>query len=65
MNILAENSSRISAPPLGAHRPERRLRRITATILPDNHEVQHVCRKVGFKVRHVAGEGECQAELVL
>jgi acetyltransferase len=44
---------------------DERLSRITATILPDNHEMQHVCRKVGFEVRHVADEGECQAEIVL
>jgi len=41
------------------------LARITATILPDNRGMQQVCRKVGFEVRYSAGEGECQAEIVL
>jgi acetyltransferase len=41
------------------------LARITATILPDNREMQQVCRKVGFEVRYVSGEGECQAEIAL
>ncbi len=44
---------------------DEQLERITATILPDNREMQHVCRKVGFEVRHAAGEGECKAEIVL
>lgn len=41
------------------------LRRIGAVILPDNHAMQRVCRKLGFEVRHLAAEGECRAELKL
>jgi acetyltransferase len=44
---------------------DEHLERITATILPDNHEMQQVCRKVGFEVRHAAGQGACKAEIVL
>ncbi len=41
------------------------LERITATILPDNHDMQRVARKAGFTVRNVIEESECRAELVL
>jgi acetyltransferase len=44
---------------------EEKLERIVAVILPGNREMQHVCRKVGFDVRQVAGAGECRAEIVL
>jgi acetyltransferase len=44
---------------------DERLARITASILPDNRGMQQVCRKVGFEVRHIASEGQCQAEIVL
>jgi len=44
---------------------EEKLERIVAVILPGNREMQHVCRKVGFAVRPVAGGGECRAEIVL
>ena len=44
---------------------DEKLDRITATILPDNREMQHVARKVGFIVRHEAGSAECRAEIVL
>jgi acetyltransferase len=44
---------------------DEHLERITATILPDNREMQHVCRKAGFQIRHAAGENECTAEKVL
>lgn len=41
------------------------LQRITATILPDNYDMQRVARKAGFTVRTVMEESECRAELVL
>lgn len=41
------------------------LERITASILPENHEMQRVARKAGFRVRNVLEESECRAELVL
>ena len=25
---------------------------ISAEILPENHEMQHVCQKLGFRLRH-------------
>jgi acetyltransferase len=31
-----------------------KIRRIMGHILPDNHAMQHVCRKTGFKVEHNA-----------
>jgi acetyltransferase len=44
---------------------DEKLERITATMLGDNHEMQRVAGKAGFDVRRLAGENECQAELVL
>ncbi|MBI5772487.1 MAG: bifunctional acetate--CoA ligase family protein/GNAT family N-acetyltransferase [Verrucomicrobia bacterium] len=44
---------------------DEKLARITATILPDNHEMQRVARKAGFEVRHKPGENECRAEIML
>jgi acetyltransferase len=44
---------------------EERLERITATMLPDNLDMQRVARKVGFTVRHVEDATEFQAELIL
>jgi acetyltransferase len=44
---------------------DEKLERITATMLADNHEMQHVARKAGFKVEHIPGETEYRAELVL
>jgi acetyltransferase len=44
---------------------DEKLERITATMLADNHEMQHVARKAGFKVEHHSGENEFRAELVL
>jgi acetyltransferase len=38
---------------------------ITASILPDNLDMQRVCRKVGFELRHVPEDGVVQALLVL
>jgi acetyltransferase len=42
---------------------DEKLERITATILPDNRDMQHVARKAGFTVSQKAGE--CFAELAL
>jgi acetyltransferase len=44
---------------------DEKLERITATMLGDNHEMQHVARKVGFQVEHIPGGSEYRAELVL
>jgi acetyltransferase len=44
---------------------DEKLARITATMLADNHEMQHVARKCGFEVCHMAGGGECQATIHL
>ncbi len=41
------------------------LERITATILPDNYDMQRVARKAGFTIRTKIEESECRAELVL
>jgi acetyltransferase len=44
---------------------DERLDRITATILPDNGQMQRVARKAGFTVTQGPGAGECFAEVVL
>jgi len=44
---------------------DEKLERITATMLADNHEMQHVARKAGFKVGHMPGGNEYKAEMVL
>jgi len=44
---------------------DEKLSRIVGRILPENHRMQHLCRKVGFEVRELPGEGECIAEIVL
>jgi acetyltransferase len=44
---------------------ERGLERITADILPENRDMQHVSEKVGFACRFDADEGVVRAELVL
>jgi acetyltransferase len=44
---------------------DEKLERITATMLADNREMQHVARKAGFKVIHIPSENEYRAELVL
>lgn len=41
------------------------LERITATMLADNHEMQRLAQRAGFKVEHLPGGNECRAELVL
>jgi len=44
---------------------DEKLKRITATMLADNHEMQHVARKAGFTVGHIPGQSEYWAERVL
>jgi acetyltransferase len=44
---------------------DQKLARITATILSDNQEMQHLARKAGFTVAHEPGAPEYIAELVL
>ncbi|HZQ47304.1 MAG TPA: GNAT family N-acetyltransferase, partial [Verrucomicrobiae bacterium] len=44
---------------------DEKLARITASILPDNHAMQQVCRKAGFIIHHLLGEPECSAEIIL
>ncbi len=42
-----------------------KLDRITAEILQDNHEMQQLCTKGGFHLKHELGSAECRAELPL
>jgi acetyltransferase len=44
---------------------DEKLERLTATMLGDNHAMQHLARKAGFKVEHAPGGGEYRAELIL
>jgi acetyltransferase len=44
---------------------DEKLARITATILPDNREMQHLCRNVGFTIHREAVGPDCHAEIVL
>jgi acetyltransferase len=44
---------------------DEKLERITARILPDNHEMIAVARKLGFAVAHDDAERLCTANLVL
>jgi acetyltransferase len=44
---------------------DEKLERITATMLPDNREMQHVARKAGFELSHEAGAAEVLAEIRL
>jgi len=44
---------------------DEKLDRITATILPDNREMQHVARKAGFNLANEPHAGECRACLDL
>ena len=41
------------------------LRRLTATILPENYEMQRLCEKLGFRLQQDAGEGTVTATLDL
>ena len=44
---------------------DEKLDRITATMLADSHEMQHVAAKVGFEFERVARENEYRTELIL
>jgi acetyltransferase len=44
---------------------DERLRRITASILPENREMQGVAQKSGFRLRHVPEEQVVKAEIDL
>ena len=44
---------------------DKKLARITATILSDNRGMQHLARKAGFTVAHEPGAPEYLAEMVL
>ena len=44
---------------------EEKLARITADILPENHEMQAVSRKAGFRIKADLAEGQCRAVLDL
>ncbi len=44
---------------------DEKLTRVTAAILPDNHDMQAIARKVGFTIAHPNGGSECRAELIL
>jgi acetyltransferase len=43
---------------------DERLTRLTADILADNHGMQHLSRKVGFKVEHSSNNPDLKAEYV-
>ena len=42
-----------------------KIRRITAEILPENLEMQNLCKKLGFRLRHDAEESVVKAEVDL
>ena len=44
---------------------DERLERITATILPENHGMHHVSKRVGFKLHRKANGDEFRAEIKL
>jgi acetyltransferase len=44
---------------------EEKLARIAADIMADNHAMQHICRKVGFKLEHSIAGHDFVAEYVL
>jgi acetyltransferase len=44
---------------------EEKLARISARTLPDNREMQAVCRKAGFTVKCEPGDSEARAEITL
>jgi len=41
------------------------LRRLTATILAENYEMQRLCEKLGFRLEQDTGEGTVTATLDL
>jgi len=44
---------------------DEKITRISADILTENHPMQHVCEKLGFKLRSVNGEDVVSAEIYL
>ena len=42
---------------------DEKLRRITADILPENRDMQHVSERLGFRLRHVAEDQIVKAEI--
>ena len=44
---------------------DEKLDRIIGHILPENHAMQHLCKKVGFELRHDAQANEYQAAIQL
>jgi acetyltransferase len=44
---------------------DEKLNRITGTVLADNHGMQHLIKKVGFKVKPAAGDNDVSAEYKL
>lgn len=44
---------------------EEGLDRISGTILPENHEMRHVCERAGFRILTSADHTECEAEIRL
>jgi acetyltransferase len=44
---------------------DEKVSRIWAHILPDNHDMIHVCKKVGFTIAHDNESKECVAEIKL
>ncbi|MBX3747264.1 MAG: bifunctional acetate--CoA ligase family protein/GNAT family N-acetyltransferase [Verrucomicrobiae bacterium] len=44
---------------------DEKLPRLFGHILVGNREMQHVCRKLGFRIRHRPGDSDCLAELPL
>jgi acetyltransferase len=44
---------------------DEKLERITAIILADNHAMQHVSKKAGFKVEHNPDDHDYFAEILL
>ena len=44
---------------------DERLRRIVADILPENHNMQRICTKLGFGLRHLPADGVVRAEIDL
>ncbi len=42
---------------------DEKISRLTASILPENYEMQRICKKLGFHLRHSAGEVVAEIEL--
>ncbi|MBI5386000.1 MAG: bifunctional acetate--CoA ligase family protein/GNAT family N-acetyltransferase [Verrucomicrobia bacterium] len=38
---------------------------LTAFVLEENHDMQNMCKKLGFRIRHTPGETECVLEIDL